>query len=430
MNYDICSYSTIRLEGTVRKVLGNRSLVIIGIAESVSGIGSWITMMAVFALIVFRGDGSIAQSSGIFLAVLLPMLLLSPLAGWLADRVDRKWLMIGGELVSGLVVSGLIFVERMPLIYGLLALQAACTSIMMPARQASVPMLVEPEQLTQANALLQQLASIIKIVAPMLAGLVLSVLDPHQAIILDVISFGLAALILSMLPALPAGHAAQSSGDPNPAPKQQGAAWRVLRRSRGLWLLFSLTFLSILVIMGFDVFASVLTRDVLKGDESFFGLMIGVIGLGSVIGTAILMLRKTQRNPWHDVMIGLVLLAWLPAAIAVISGLDSVGLARGIMLGSCLLGGIGSGLIIVQVATLLQLLAPATVLGQIGGLFQSTLIAGQLIALAVVPQFVPALISMTLYFSLATVLLLLLTLGTLLILRGAPAPGQGREQLA
>jgi MFS family permease len=413
----------------MKRVLRNRSLVIMGIAESVSGIGSWITMMAMFALIVFRNEGSVAQSSGIFLAVLLPMMLFSPLAGWLADRVDRKWLMIGSELVSGLVVSGLIVAERLPFIYGLLALQAGCASIMMPARQAAMPAVVEQERLTQANALMQQLASIVKIGAPILAGLVLSVLDPHQAIILDVISFGLSALILSLLPALPAGRRAGETAEQAPAARPaKGAVWATLRANSGLWLLFGLSFLGILVIMGFDVFASVVTRDVLSGDESFFGLMIGLVGLGSVAGTGVLMLRKKAVNPWRDVIIGMLLMAWLPAAVALVSGVNLGQLARPVMLATCLLGGVGSGMAVVQLTTLLQTLTPAAVLGQMSGIYQSTLIAGQLIALAVVPQLVPAMLSMALYFSIATALIVLLALGAALIVRGGRA--QGRQQLA
>jgi hypothetical protein len=50
----------------------DRTLLIIGAAEMVSGIGDWITMMAVLAMLVFRGDGGVMSSSGIFLAGLLP----------------------------------------------------------------------------------------------------------------------------------------------------------------------------------------------------------------------------------------------------------------------------------------------------------------------------------------------------------------------
>ena len=78
---------------TYKTILNNRSLLILGLSESVSSVGSWITMMAVFAMIVFNGNGNVVQSSGIYLAGLVPTLLFSPAAGWLCDHLDRKWLM-------------------------------------------------------------------------------------------------------------------------------------------------------------------------------------------------------------------------------------------------------------------------------------------------------------------------------------------------
>ncbi|HEX9013800.1 MAG TPA: MFS transporter, partial [Anaerolineaceae bacterium] len=172
---------------TLRGMAKNRPLLILGISESVSNTGSWVTMMAVYAMLVFQGKGGLAESSGVFLAGLLPMLVFSPAAGWLCDRFDRRKLMIGSELLSGAVIGGLIFARQPAVIYALLALQAVTTALMTPARQAVVPQVVPPEELTRANAFLQQLAGIIKIAAPSLAGLVLTLLSPHQAIILDVV---------------------------------------------------------------------------------------------------------------------------------------------------------------------------------------------------------------------------------------------------
>src|SRR6476469_974938 len=102
------------------KLAQYRPLVIMGIAESVSGVGNWITAMAVFALLVFRSGGNVVESSGIFLAGLLPTLLLSPLAGWLCDRLDRKRLLIASELLAVGAVVGLMFVVQPAWIYALL----------------------------------------------------------------------------------------------------------------------------------------------------------------------------------------------------------------------------------------------------------------------------------------------------------------------
>ena len=368
-----------------RQFFGNRPLIILGAAESVSAIGNWISMMAVFAMIVFRGEGTVTQSSGIFLAGLLPILLFSPAAGWLVDRYDRRRLMLVSELLSGAVIAGLIVVSNVWLIYLILALQAVSVSIMLPARQAAVPDIVAAADLARANAFLQQLAGIIKIGAPMLAGAILTILTPQQAVILDVISFLLSALILTRLPALPPASspnrlviprmsAEPALDPPDPAPIPSPLA--VLTGSLRLRLLFTMIFLGIFVIVGFDVLAPVFIRDILHGDEGLFGLLIGLVGLGTVVAAGGLLLSKTTSRPWRDLVAGMVLLSCIPLAMAAVVAIGDQTLALTLVAAGCFAGGIGNGLLVVQMSTLLQQLSPPAVLGRIGGLFQSVTTAG------------------------------------------------------
>lgn len=412
-----------------KAILTDPSLLTIGISESVSNIGNWITMMAVYAMVVFKGDGGVAQSSGIFLAGLLPTLVFSPAAGWLCDRFDRKWLMIASELASGLIVTGLIFTQRLELMYAILALQAISMAVMTPARQAVVPDIVGKDMLTQANAFLQQLAGIIKIIAPMLAGLILAVMNPHTAIILDVVSFGLSALILSRLPAL----------QPHPEGKQDTAEiqtqssatlWTTLKASNPLRLLFVGMFLSIFIIIGFDVLSPIYVRDILAGDEQFFGLAIGVIGLGTVVASVVLMLGRKERNPWRDVIGGLLMLGTIAGAMAIAAEIPNPLIGKILLITSCLVGGVGNGLMLIQVSTLLQTLTPPAVLGRIGGAFQSIAVAGQMSGLLLTPLLVPGLLSMGAYFAIATLAIVLLALFIIISSRKLPLISQSEPATA
>jgi MFS family permease len=401
-----------------KSILTNRSLLTIGFSESVSNIGNWITMMAVFAMVVFKGDGTVAQSSGIFLAGLVPTLFASPLAGWLLDRYDRKWLMVGSELASGLITCGLIFTQRLELIYAVLALQAISISLMTPARQAVIPDIVSHEELTSANALLQQLAGIIKIAAPILAGMILAVMNPHSAIILDVISFAISAFILSRLPALPPHRAEEQGAAPSTAAasRSKTSLVGVILHNPFLRLLFASTFLAIFIFIGFDVLSPLYTRDILSASEKFFGTMIGLVGFGTVGATLLLMLRKGNGDPWRDAILGLLMLGIIPITLALGTGIQDTRLARILIMVSCLVGGFGNGLLNVQIITLIQLLTPAHLLGRLGGAFQSTAVAGQLAGLLVTPLLVPAVFNYGSYFvvsALAVVLVVLFTAITL-----------------
>ncbi len=412
----------------MQAVLHNRSLWIIGLAESVSGVGTWVTMMALFAVVVFDGQGTILHASGIMLAGLAPMLLMGPVAGWLADRQDRKRLMIASQLLTALPVIGLMLVGNSLLIYPLLMCHTIFAALMMPARQASVPQLVARDDLTQANALLQQLAGFVKIGAPILGGVIVAGLGPERAMLLDIATFGLAALVLTRLPSLPPVQADADALDREAldavtgAPLHSGSerVWQTLRSTPALQMVFVVTFLGVLVIMGFDVLSSIAVRDVLQADERLFGILIGLVGLGSVLAGLALMLRKRTVNPWHDVIVGLLLLAVLPLSIAIGTRLGDPALIRWLVAAGAFVGGLGNGLIIVQVSTLLQLLSPPAQLGRVSGMFQSTIAAAQLITIVVTPLIVPAFFSIGSFFSWSTLALGLVAAATALMVRRQP----------
>lgn len=359
-------------------------------------------MMAVLALLVFRGEGGVNQSSGIFLAGILPMIPAGILAGKLCDRFDRRKLMIASQLLSALVVVGLIFTENQIVVYTLLALEAVTLSVMVPARQSSLPTLVAKNELTQANAFLQQLSALVKIGAPMLAGLVLTVFTPHQAIIFDVISFLISALILRGLPSLPP-RAAMKGQNPDPLPVQKNSGViSVLSRNPGLRLLFLTTFCGVFILIGFDVLSSVFIRDVLGRSERFMGLLIGLIGVGTLLSSGFLISRRRLANRWMDVVNGLFLLAVIPLSFLLVSVVSDPLLAGAIALTGCLVGGFGNGLLNIQAGTLLQTLTLLESLGSVSGAFQSSLVVGQLLGTVAIPLLVPGITQMNPFFLIST----------------------------
>ena len=131
------------------------------IATSLSSLGDWLSLVALSTLAVeLAGHGAAAQGaavSGVWLTSLLPALLLGPLAGAVADRLDRRLNMIVGDVLrAGLyltLVLNLTFgvVNRLTWMY-IVQFLASCASLFWtPAKDASVPNLVPPEKLEQAN---------------------------------------------------------------------------------------------------------------------------------------------------------------------------------------------------------------------------------------------------------------------------------------
>lgn len=403
----------------MKKIFKSRALLIIGASQAVSGIGNWISLVAVFTLIVFYNKGGVTQTSWVLLAGLAPTILCSPLAGWCCDRFDRKWLMILSEFCSGLAVLGIVLSRRVEFIYGLLVIQSCFGSLLIPASQSALPSLVREEDLTRANAFLQQLASIIKIGGPLFAGALLAVLRPQQAMILDVVSFGLSVLILSLLPALPPVKKAKSVEevpDKEIATPAASTIFSSLRASGSLRLLFVVGFFLIVIVGNFDLLAIVFIRDVLRQQASFFGLLVGIVGIGMAASSGWLLLRKGKADHWRDLVIGCVGLALLAGSIWLASIVAAPSLGAIMVIVGCLFGGLGISLVNVQAGTLLQLLSPPDVLGRLSGLFQSILAVGNILALLVTPLFVPAYISTGPFMGIGALAMLFLTACTILTL--------------
>jgi dTMP kinase len=134
------------------------------IATSLSSLGDWLSLLALttlaYSLTGKHGSatGSLAVS-GVWVTSLLPYLLFGPLAGAVADRLDRRInLFIGDVLRAVLYLSiplnlWLGFANQLTWVYVAQFLACSASLFWMPAKDASVPNLVEPEQLEQANQL-------------------------------------------------------------------------------------------------------------------------------------------------------------------------------------------------------------------------------------------------------------------------------------
>jgi Na+/melibiose symporter-like transporter len=194
---------------------------------------------------------------------------------------------------------------------------------------------------------------------------------------------------------------------------------RVMTGSPELRLLFCVVFLSVLVIIGFDSIGAVYVRDSLGAGEGFFGLTVGLIGAGTLLGSTALMLVRRRGDPWKHVLGGIAGLAVLPVILVLASKVSGSQTARMMMAAGCVIGGVGIGVVHVQVFTLLQRTSPRAVLGRMGGLLQGTMVGAQLVGLLVTPLLVPAVIPATGYFAIGAGALIVVGLaGATLVARG------------
>jgi len=126
-------------------------------AMSLSSLGDWLGLLATTALAQQLAGGNYATANfaiaGVFIARLLPSVLLGPIAGVLADRLNRKSVMVVGDVLRGILFISIPFVGTYFWLYLATVLVECITLFWSPAKEATVPNLINKNQLERANQL-------------------------------------------------------------------------------------------------------------------------------------------------------------------------------------------------------------------------------------------------------------------------------------
>lgn len=161
--------------------------------DFISAIGSGLTSFGL-GVYIFQQTGKASLMALVTLLAFLPSLLLSPIAGVLADRYDRRLLMVVGDSFSAV---GLLFI-LVSLMRGDAQIWQICVgvtissvfaSLLEPAYKATITDLLNPEQYSKASGLVQIAGSAKYLISPVLAGFLLTVSDIRLLLILDISTF-------------------------------------------------------------------------------------------------------------------------------------------------------------------------------------------------------------------------------------------------
>lgn len=165
----------------------------------VSQTGDWFNTVALFTLMLnLTGSG---ESVGYILIIkLLPAFFAGPLAGVVADRFNRKTIMITADLLRGIIVLGFLFIdspEKVWMVYLITSLQVIATTFFDPAMSATVPSIVERRHLIAANALSSVSWSITLAFGAAVGGLFTDWFGREAAFIIDSATFFISASFVS-----------------------------------------------------------------------------------------------------------------------------------------------------------------------------------------------------------------------------------------
>ncbi|MDP9250129.1 MAG: MFS transporter [Chloroflexota bacterium] len=292
--------------GVYRQLLANRLLTKLLIGEFISGIGDWLYIVAIF-VVIYRESGDPALV-GLFGAVrVIPYILLSVPAGLVADRFERRLVLLVSDIWRGsvmVVLTVLVAANAPVLAIAALAILATCGSAFFyPAMGAYMPSLVTDErQLGPANSAWASLQNISFIFGPAIGGVLLALGGVTLAFILNALTFIVIAVILWTLPP-DAKREAPAKGK---APAAVAASPEVQPPSRPTVAPLPLAGLGLIQIVvgfldtGMQVLTVILAIRVLHAGEAGNGYLNAAIGVGGLIGalsSGVLILRRRLGAP-------------------------------------------------------------------------------------------------------------------------------------
>jgi MFS family permease len=319
----------------------------------------------------------VAETTGHALAVAMLLLagdfapaLLGPLTGTISDRFDLKQVMVGCELTqAGLVVAIALWLPSLPLLLALVALRAIAGQIFQPASRAAVPAVVGDQDLDSANAAIGIATNGGEALGPLLAALLVPILDTRGVLLLDAATFLASTALLTFLPS--------PKRDSLPATARGTFLDDTKAGLRYIWATptvraIGLGFVAIVAFNGIDDVALVflatdtLATDSVGGGRSAVALLLAAVGIGLFLGYALL------ARPQHRFAMGTLLLAGFAVSRAgnLLTGLAwSVAAAFAVQT----VRGMGIAAMDVAVNTLLQRTVPRDLLGRVFGSLYGTI---------------------------------------------------------
>ncbi|WP_330747014.1 MFS transporter [Chryseobacterium sp. CP-77] len=267
------------------------------VGQTFSQIGSAVTQFILLWWITdTTGEVSALATAGVL--AFLPQALLGPIAGAIADRYNRRMLMIFSDLLSMFCIIILVYLFYTHLIniwhiYVLVAVRGILTTIQDPAADASIPMLVPASFLSNAVGLNQTLGGVITIVSAPLGALAIGLLPIEWALSIDIFTalVGILPLLIFTIPQ----HINKSKSIKNIGIEIKEGV-QIVWNNKGLRYLYFILGAMILVIMPCFTFVPLLVKTYFNGGAPEVAVIEGISGGAMVLGGLVVTFFTPKRK--------------------------------------------------------------------------------------------------------------------------------------
>ncbi len=353
-------------------------------AQIVSTFGDFLALFAVITYMTFRLHATPQQVTGIQIAYLLPIALISVISGVFVDRWSVKTTLVTSDFIRAGLCLFLLMVHSIYGFYAVLAAISVISSFFSPAQGVAIRFAVPFHGIRSANALMQQVMFIMRIIGPSIAILLVGAFGAKICYWLDSASFIASGTLIASLSLILPRTTPPPAADGQPAVTQETGIPRILadmKEGAGFifhhaGLLFVIVALAAgMFVMGcFGPLIAVYVRDVLHELTKTYSIVSAMIGFGLLIGVnALNAFAKRMSNTLQvylglgGIALGCLFLAAIPTVATTILG--------------CFLIGFSAAGIIVPSQTLVQQETPAELMGRVGSTLLSAIFTAQILGL-------------------------------------------------
>ena len=351
-------------------------------AQVVSVFGDFLALYAVMTIVTYKLHATPQQVTGIQIAYLAPIAVLGVISGVFADRWPIKVTLVASDLTRAALCLLLLRVHSVTGFYLVLASISVVSSFFSPAQGIALRSAVPFHGLRSANALMQQVMFIMRIIGGPIAVTIVTLFGVRVCYIGDSISFAASASLIASLALTIPARAAQSASE-TVAVELSGIR-RILAdmREGTSFILHHAALLFVITALAAGMFAlgcfapmiAVYVRDNLHAPQKIFGVTSAMIGIGLLAGINVLTAaaKKVKHTPLvyfglGGMAVGTFVLAAVPRLVTTIPALILIGFA--------------AGGIIVPSQTMIQEETPQNMLGRVGSTVMSFVFSAQIAGL-------------------------------------------------
>ena len=378
--------NSLSLETKTKSIFKNRNFLLLFIGKLVSQLGDVIYNMAIgwYILTITNSAGQMS----IYMAIgTVVYIVAGPIGGVIADRFDRKKIIIWMDIIRGVAVAitGILMyfkIESVYIFYVTSAVLSICGALFVPASNALLPNIVDDKQLTKANSMAASVQSISGIIGTLVGGVLYALLGVKTIFILNAVSYILCGIleVFIVIPKVYINESKELLNDKKQMFKELLESYEFMKSKKGLFIMmwFS-TIINLLITPLIAIFVPYIFNQILKASTEQYSYVSASSAVGLLIGAGILTILPQKEKIIQYIRMSLITFSVLFFSIyfviaAYSNNLMTNSLVVILFMVIFMIFGIANSLLNIPTGVVIQRIVPNEILGKVSSLVSTLML--------------------------------------------------------